>query len=159
VQSLAQVLARRKLTPGAIEFEDLRIVAHSPNLVPVPQEMSEWDASRWSSGRQLLGKSARAGDFIEVEIPAPDNQPRQIVLHATQASDYANLRFLVNGQASQAQFESYAAQVQPGPPKYLGVFAPREGKFILRVEVSGADAKAQNAGAYFGLDYLELKAP
>lgn len=41
----------------------------------------------------------------------------------------------------------------------LGVFEPKEGKFILRFEVIGSNARATGAKTYAGLDCVVLAAP
>ncbi|RYG68884.1 hypothetical protein EON80_10805 [bacterium] len=82
-----------------------------------------------------------------------------MVLHATQASDYGILKFTVNGQASTATFDGYSEQVQPGEAVKIGVFTPKDGKFVLRVEVSGFNPKTGGPRTQFGLDYLEILKP
>jgi hypothetical protein len=159
IQTLAQVSERGKLKPGAIEVEGLKVVRNSPSFTPEAQDMSPWDSRRWSSRRHLLGKATQVGDFVELEVPAPDNSPRQIVLHATRAKDFGILRFTVNGQASDAVFDGYSAEVVPGGFVNLGIFKPRGGKYLLRIEVSGSNPHAQEGRRYFGLDYLELTTP
>jgi hypothetical protein len=81
------------------------------------------------------------------------------VLYATQAPDYATLRFRVNGQPVAETFDGYAAGVRPAPGFLLGVFAPYDGKFTLRAEVAGANPAAQGAKYYFGLDCVIPEKP
>ena len=99
------------------------------------------------------------GDFVELEWSAPDAAPRKLVLYATQAPDYAVLRFRVNGQVVDATFDGYAASVQPAPAFPLGLFPPRDGKFRLRVEVAGANRAAKGAKYFFGLDCVIAEKP
>lgn len=81
------------------------------------------------------------------------------MLYATQAPDYAMLRFGVNGQEVSAKFDGYAAKVQPAPAFVLGVFGPRDGKFRLRVEVAGTNPAAKGARYFFAVDYVILEKP
>ncbi|MGC3958522.1 MAG: hypothetical protein QM813_11445 [Verrucomicrobiota bacterium] len=82
---------------------------------------------------------------MELELSAPDPAPRKLVLYPTQAPDYARLRFSVDRQVVTPAFDGYTAQVQPAEALVLGVFPPRDGKFIIRAEVIGANPAAQGA--------------
>jgi hypothetical protein len=145
--------------PGAIECETMKVRAKSGDFPVGEQDMDPFGGERWSNGRHLLGKTTALGDSVEIEWPAPDAAPRKLVLYATQAPDYATLRFRVNGHEVPARFDGYASAVQPGPAFPLGVFTPRDGKFTLRVEVTGANPAAQGAKYYFGLDCVTLEKP
>jgi hypothetical protein len=105
----------------------------------------------------LLGRAKKAGDFVELAIPAPDAQPRKLVLRTTQAPDYATLRFNVNGTAVAAPFDGYAPKVQPGPAVELGTFTPRDGRFVLLVEATGMNPAAGKGDMLFGLDRVEVR--
>ena len=158
VPTLAEAIAAaappRK--PGAIECETMKVRAKSGDFLVGEQDMDPFGGDRWSQGRHLLGKATAVGDWVEVEWPAPAAAPRKLVLYATQAPDYATLRFRVNGQDVAATFDGYADAVQPGPAFALGVFAPRDGKFVLRAEVAGANPAAKGAKYFFGLDCVIL---
>jgi hypothetical protein len=121
--------------------------------------MDSFGGERWSSGRQLLGKTAAVGDSVEIVWPASDAAPRKLVLYATQAPDYATLRFHVHGQPVATTFDGFANAVQPAAAFPLGVFAPRDGQFTLRIEVAGANPAAKGAKYFFGLDCLMLEKP
>ena len=148
-------MAPRK--PGAIECETMQIARKSGEFPASSQDMQPWGRERWSNGAHLIAKAKSAGDFIELEVPAPDAQPKQLVLYATQAPDYGTLRFSINGKASAATFDGYAEQVQPAEPVKLGVFTPENGRFLLQVEVTGANPKARGAKFFFGLDCVVLE--
>jgi len=92
-------------------------------------------------------------------VPAPDPSPRRLVLYATQARDYGQLRFWVNDQSVPVTLDGYAPEVQPARPLNLGVFQPRAGGFKLRVEVTGANPASTGAKWLFGLDCLALENP
>ena len=158
IPTLAETIAATR-KPGAIEGETLKVLAKSGGFSLGAQDMGSFD-DRWSNGQHLLGKATAVGDFVEIECSAPDATPRKLVLQATQAPDYGILRFSVNGQTVPATFDGYANAVQPAPaPFVLGVFMPRDGKFVIRVEVAGANPAAQGAKYFFGLDYLILEKP
>ena len=44
-------------------------------------------------------------------------------------------------------------------PIELGVFEPKDGQFILRIEVVGANAASKGTKSYFGLDCVTLSKP
>ncbi len=116
------------------------------------------------SQRRLLGETVRgesggqrAGDFIELRIPAKEK--RKLTLYATKSWDYGILRFSVNGQPAGKDFDAWAERPKPSGPVTLGVFEPKNGAFILRVEVVGANPKSKNSKSFFGLDAVTLTAP
>ncbi len=159
VPTLAEAVAASapKHWPGAIECERLPVLAQSGNFSVREQNMEPFEAQRWSGGAQLLAVPQAVGDFIELKIPATNTAPQQILLYATQAPDYGQLRFLINGQVVPATFDGYATDVHPAKVVNLGTFSPRDGAFGLRVEVVGANSAASGAKYLFGLDCLILK--
>jgi len=142
--------------PGAIECEKLKVLAKSGGFPVNEQDMEPFGGERWSGGAQLLGKPEAVGNFVELQVPAPDNAPRQLLLYLTQAPDYATLRFSVNGQVVPAAFDGYANKVQPASVVSLGKFTPRDGNYVIRVEVVGANSAAIGNKYLFGLDCLVL---
>jgi len=156
-ETIAALASLRK--SGAIECETMVVLAKSGDYFVGEQNMDPFGGERWSNGRHLLGKTTAVGDSVEIEWPAPDAAPRKLVLYATQAPDYATLRLRVNGQHVAATFDGYADSVQPAPAFPLGVFAPRDGKFKLRVEVAEANPAAKGAQYYFGLDCVVMEKP
>jgi hypothetical protein len=145
--------------PGAIEFEQLGVSAKSGDFYADTQDMEPFGAERWSGGAQLLAAPQKPGDFIEVNIPAPDDRPRKLILYATQAPDYGILRFEVNGRPLPTLFDGYFATVQPAQPIALGVFLPRNHQYRIRVEVIGSNTAAIGAKLLFGLDCIVLEQP
>jgi hypothetical protein len=156
VPTLAEAQASLR-KPGAIECETLPLVRQSGDISAGLQDMEPWGRERWSGGEQLTVKAVRVGDSIELEVPAPDASPRQLVLYATKAPDYGTLSFRVNGTASTASFDGYAEDVQSAEPLKLGVFTPEKGRFKIQVTVTGANEKATGARFYFGLDCIVLE--
>jgi hypothetical protein len=145
--------------PGAIEFEQLGVSAKSGDFYADTQDMEPFGAERWSGGAQLLAVPQKPGDFIEFNIPAPDDRPRKLTLYATQAPDYGILRFEVNGRPVSTLFDGYFATVQPAQPLALGVFSPRNHQYRIRVEVIGSNIAAIGAKLLFGLDCIVLEQP
>lgn len=159
VPTLAAAIAANapKHRPGAIECEHVKVVAKSGVFRANEQNMDPFDAKRWSGGAQLLVVPKAVGDYVELQVPAPDDAPRQILLYATRAPDYGQLRFSINGQAVPGIFDGYAKEVRPAAVVNLGTFTPHDGAFILRAEVAGANSAAINGKYLFGLDCLLLK--
>jgi hypothetical protein len=159
--TLAEAVAAAvpKHRAGAVEFERLKVQARSGDFSASEQTMEAFGAERWSGGAQLLVVPKAVGDWVEIQAPAPDPSPRRLVLFATQARDYGQLRFWVNDEPVRATLDGYAPEVQPAAPLVLGVFQPREGGFKLRVEVTGANPAATGAKWMFGLDCLVLENP
>lgn len=143
---------------GAIECETLPVSATSPG-VKTSTQAGGLKQGGWSGGKQLFVQAAKAGDYIELTIPAPDNQPCKVTLYGTKSFDYALLRFTVNGQKAGADYDAYNAIPIATGPIELGAFTPQNGKLLLRVEIAGANPKAVGKGAYFGLDCVVLQKP
>ncbi len=159
VPTLAEAVAAAapKRKPGAIECETMAVLSKSGDFFVGEQDMQPFGGDRWSGGKHLLGKATAVGDSVEIELPAPDALPRKLVLYATQAPDYATLRFQVNGRAVAAPFDGYAATVQPAAAVVLGAFEPRDGKFRLRIEVVGANPASKGAKYFWGLDCVIIE--
>jgi hypothetical protein len=68
--------------------------------------------------------------------------------------DFGTLSFSVNGQPCPAPFDCYAPKVKLSEAVNLGVFSPKEGKFILRAEVTGVNLESK--GSKIGLDCVIL---
>ena len=145
--------------PGAIECESMKVPAKSGGFFVGDQDMQPFGGERWSNGHQLLVKATALGDSVEIEVPCPVAAPRKLVLHATQAPDFATLRFAINGQAVTGMLDCHATGVQAAPAFVLGVFTPHDGKFSLHVEVAGANPASIGAKYFFGLDCVTLEAP
>ena len=153
----AQKIAANPGKPGAIECESMKVLRKSGDLRVFSQDMSAWGSEHWSAGHHLTVMSRKVGDFVELEVPAPDSKPCVIHLHASRAPDFGILRFLVQGKQSDATFDGYADKVQAAEPIKLGTYTPEQGKLVLRAEVTGTNAKSNGARYFFGLDCLILE--
>ncbi len=52
-----------------------------------------------------------------------------------------------------------APRVLPSGPIELGVHRPKDGQFILRVQVVGGNPASKNSKSYFGLDAVTVSIP
>jgi hypothetical protein len=138
--------------PGAVECETMKGVAKSGSFFVGEQDMEPFGGERWSGGRHLLGKTTAVGDAVEIEWPAADAASRKLVLHATQAPDYATFRFRVNVRDVENPSDGYADSVKPSAAFPLGMFEPQNGRFRLRIEVAGMNAASKGAKHFWGLD-------
>ncbi len=143
---------------GAIECETMRVVGTSPDT-QVSAQSAGLKEGGWSGGKQLFVVAKKAGDFIELEIPVPDSQPRKVILYGTRSYDYGILRFKIDGQPAGPDYDAYAATPAASGPIPLGVFTPKDGKLIFRTEIVGANAMARGGGTLFGLDCVVLEKP
>ena len=141
---------------GAIECETLPITAKSEGLLTETQE-SALAVSEWSGEAQILVRGTKVGDFIELQIPATGDQPKDVTLYATKSWDYGILRFSVNGQPAGKDYDAFNKQTIATGPIALGSFKPKDGKFVLRVEVVGANPSSKATHSYFGLDCVVVK--
>jgi hypothetical protein len=143
---------------GAIECETMKIVSKSPNTPAEPQSGALAE-EEWSNDAQLWVRGNKPGDFVELAIPAPDTAAKKLTLYATKSWDYGILKFTVNGQRAGKDYDSYSPTVILSGPIDLGTFEPKDGKFVLRVEVVGGNSESKNSKSYFGLDAVTLTAP
>lgn len=144
----------RVFAPGFFECEELKVLSHTPEIFVGPQDMSPWGADRWSGGAHLVVKSPKIGDFVELEVPAPDDKPRRLVVTATGAPDFGILSFTVNGEAIATTLDCYTPEVSPPQPAKLGLFPSRNGVFVVRVQVTGTNPKTSGPRTFFGIDAI-----
>jgi hypothetical protein len=148
---------------AAIECEDLKITGRSPGLQTQRQDMRAFAAGKWSGEEHLWVQARSVGDYVELEVPAPGDEPVAVALHSTRSWDYATVRLSINGQPSPAGdvdlFSGGPGRCVPSGALNLGVFAPAEGKLRLRAEVVGKNAASQDPGMFFGLDCVVLTKP
>ena len=131
----------------------MKVVGKSPGL-PIEKQA---DILAWSSAAQLFVKGNRVGDYIELLIPAAQPGPKKILLYATKSWDYGIVRFSINGQAVEKDYDAYNATSELSGPIELGTFSRRRAASCLRVEVVGANPAARGTKAYFGLDAVTLQ--
>ncbi len=151
--------ANRPGNAGAIECEEMVLAAKTEVLTVGPQDMEPSGAERWSQCEHLIASAKTPGARIELEVPTSDKELKQIVVYATQAPDYGILKFNINGKVCDATFDGYANNVQPSLPVKPGVHEPKDGKFLLRAEVAGANQMANGVRFLFALDCVVLEDP
>jgi len=151
----AQVMKIR----DAIECEEMKVLANSDGLARSTQAGALIGDGQWSNDTQLFIQAKKPGDFLELLVTDKAAGPRKVTLYATKSYDYGILRFAVNGKRAEKDFDGYNAQPVLSGPIALGVFEPKDGQFVLRVEVVGTNPASRGPKYYFGLDAVVLSAP
>ena len=144
--------------PGACECETLEVVARSAGTAAQAQSLVGYGPG-WSGDAQLFVQAKQVGDFVEFAIPAKDPGPKKVVLHATRATDYGQIRFTVNGKTTDPVFDGYAPKPTPSGAIVLGIHEPKDGKFMLRAEFVGTNPASTGARYFCGLDAVVLESP
>jgi hypothetical protein len=148
-----------KTLAGAIECETMKVVAKTAGLRIGRQANYPFAEGTWSKDAQLFVKGRQPGDFLELLVAENVTGPRRITFHGTKSFDYGVLRWRVNGQPVAKEFDGYAPEPVLTGPIELGVFEPKDGKFVLRVEVVGANPSSTGPKHYLGMDAMTLTAP
>jgi hypothetical protein len=142
---------------GAIECESMKVAEKGDGFTA--SEQGGFAAGLWSGEKQLFVQAKKIGDFVLLEIPAPDNAPVKVQVYATRSWDYGVVRFSVGGAQAGADTDFFNARdhaVEATGPIDLGTVTPKDGKILLRAEVVGSNPKAEGSKTYFGLDCVVL---
>ncbi|MCL4741694.1 MAG: DUF2961 domain-containing protein [Phycisphaerales bacterium] len=146
---------------GAIEIESLRVVAGTPGMSIVKQDMSGFARDRWSGNAHLWVQGRAPGEFVEIEVPVEDERARKIALHATRSWDYGIVRVSVNGTPVGEPIDLFSGRAglcEPtGPIDLPGWHKSENGTLRLRIEVVGGNPNALGTRAFFGLDAVVLQ--
>ncbi len=139
---------------NAIEFESLKYTAKSDALKVDAQSMAGFPEGRWSGQKQLVGHSGNVGDYVEFILENLPHNKYEISIHATKATDYGIIDFIVNGKTI-GTFDSYADKVTDSGSIKLGDVIPSDNSIVIRILIRGKNIKSK--GLMFGLDCITLK--
>jgi hypothetical protein len=145
---------------GALEAEDLKVLASSEGMPLGAQDMTGFARDKWSGNAHLWAQGRRPGDFVELLVPAPGEAPCKLTLHATRSWDYGVLSFTVNGEEAGGDFDAFSGRqglAEPTGPIALGTFQPRDGAFVLRVEVVGGNLASLGSKSFFAIDAIVVE--
>jgi hypothetical protein len=145
--------------PGAIECERMKVLTKSPDLASMLQTGVSLGGRSWSGDAQLLVQAKKPGDFVELVVAENVQGPQKLTLYATKSYDFGTLRFSVNGSKIEPDWDAYAPQPALTGPMGLGTFEPKDGKIVMRVEVTGANPAAKDTRSFFGLDCVVMDKP
>ena len=160
-------------TPVAAQIEPPHRPAHSPLLTltdPIEgealaaaasatagkvqtQDMSGYEAG-WSGDSQLWWTGGGVGDTLILTLP-PRPGTYDLLAYFTQAADYGQFTFALNGHPVGGIYDAYHDGVVPSGPVALGRVVLPNGPSRLVVTIHGKNAAATNT--LFGLDALVLK--
>ncbi len=141
--------------PGAVEGEDLEVVAASPG---VAWEVQELDPRRWSGGRHLWIRCRRPGDFVELLVTPPSAGRYRVQVYLTSSWDYGVADLFLDGRLAAGPVDTFRPGHRVGllPPLDLGVHR-LAGPFRLRLAVVGGNPEADSPGSFLGLDCVVLE--
>jgi len=143
----------------ATECETMKVLTSSEDLKISTQENYPFANGEWSGSAQMFVQARKEGDLVELLVADKVDGPKKLVCHATKSYDYGILRFTVNGKSAKSEFDGYAEKPELSGPIELGVFEPKDGKIMLRAEVTGANPASRNSKYFFGLDCIVLSKP
>ncbi len=141
-----------KRIAGALEGEELRVVSCSAGKASVQMDTSYG----WSNAAQLWWRDGKPGDALELAFWVPTEGKYELFAACTEAPDYGIMAISVNGNKAGEARDFYAPEVKATGPKSLGAFDLRGGENILRVEITGCNAKVATPRYMFGIDYLKI---
>ncbi|MBX7256527.1 MAG: DUF2961 domain-containing protein [Candidatus Hydrogenedentes bacterium] len=141
-----------KKVEGAIEGETLREVERTGG------SLSKQDAASygWSGDAQGWWTDGKPGDTLTIGFPVEKAGRYKLLAVFTKAVDYGIAKLSVNGQSAGDPIDFYNDGVVSTPETSLGVFDLKAGENLLKVEITGANAKAVPRHM-LGLDYLRLE--
>jgi hypothetical protein len=157
----ASILLRRRRIPlrvaGAIEGENLKVLATSGGFAYQPQDMSGSIQGQWSGDSQLFVKPLEVSAWVDLEIPAPAPGTYRLTAYLTRSWDYGVVQFLVNGARLGQPIDTFhpATVVSTGAMD-LGEAELKEGANRLRVEVVATNPKSSPPHYSWGLDCVVL---
>ena len=117
------------------------------------QDMGGFEGT-WSGDSQLWWVGGKAGDTLTLILP-PRPGTFDLVGYFTQAADYGQFTFALNGQPVGTIYDAYHAGVAASGPVVLGRVSLPGGPSRLVVTIHGQNDAAR--GTLFGLDALVLK--
>lgn len=107
----------------------------------------------WSGDTQLFWNGNKQGDTLTLTLPAQPAGTYDLVGYFTQAGDYGQVSFTLNGKRLDKTFDGYSDHgVVPSGPVDLGPVTLPGGPSTLVVTVTGKNAASGNT--LFGLDAL-----
>lgn len=138
---------------NAFEGESLLPSAKATGGTLQEQDMSAFPGA-WSNDDQLWWTDGKVGDTLTLTLPA---HPGTFDLsgYFTQAVDYGQVTFTMNGQPVGGVYDAYHDGVVPSGPVALGRVTLPDGPSQFVVTIHGKNAAATNT--LFGLDALVLK--
>ena len=137
----------------------MKILGTSGDVAITPQEMTTFlgTGGPWSNGSQLFAKGVKAGDWTDLELPAPAEGKYHVVVYLTCSWDYGIVQFYVNGAKLGQPIDGFHKDtvITTGPID-LGEAELKKGPNTLRVEVIGSNPNTRPPHFSWGLDCAVL---
>jgi len=120
------------------EAENLAISFWTPGTNWAPETIGVAEPTRaWGSGGRVGLLAVQAGDAIEFAVPARDNLPRRLTARFVRSVDAARLAIFVNGVRVPGEVVLGSLETVPSDLIDLGVHAPKDGAFRVRIAIAG----------------------
>ena len=137
---------------GAVEFESLAVSRKSDRLMTDRQNMAGFPDGLWSGQKQLVVFGGDTGDFVEFVLNDIPDGRYTVNLYLTRAADYGRMRLTANGRGT--SFDAYADTVTVAGPVALRNVTVRDGRLLLRAELTGRNPRS--LGMMAGFDCMTL---
>ncbi|MES2708533.1 MAG: PVC-type heme-binding CxxCH protein [Verrucomicrobiota bacterium] len=145
--------------PGALEGEGLQSIATGGKASAQDMDgfiRGNWN---WSGAAQLWWTGGKPGDRLDLTLPVATAGTYEVQIVLTKASDYASLKFLLDGKPAGQPFDGFSppgAGVIHSPLLTLTKAQLLPGDHRLSLEITGCNPEA--AKNYMaGIDYVYLK--
>ena len=139
---------------GAIEGESLKILSKTSGN-PRLQDLAG-HGNNWSQNAHLWWTDAKPGDTLVLAVPVKESGTYKLSTQLTKAIDYGIVQLYLNDKKLGQPIDLYNNGVIPTGPINLGTHKLEKGQSNLKIEITGANEKAQKA-YMFGIDYLKLE--
>ena len=146
------VSAPELILPNAIEGESLLPSAQASGGKVQTQDMDGYSMS-WSGDQQLWWTGGKVGDTLTLTF-RPKLGTYDLSAYFTQAADYGQFMFTLNGQRVGSSYDAYHDGVIHSGPISLGRVTLTENQAKFVVAVTGKNAASSNT--LFGLDAFVL---
>ena len=120
----------------------------------VSQDMSGFGRG-WSGNTQLFWLGGAVGATLDLLINVPVDGSWSVEIALTQAPDYGELAFEVDGQPVRQHFDGYAQQVAGPVTVALGAFTLTRGLHPISLKIVGRNPAA--SGWLAGVDRVVVK--
>ncbi|MBT5017751.1 MAG: VCBS repeat-containing protein [Planctomicrobium sp.] len=149
----SKIDSKTERVAGAIEGESLTIKTSAG--AAIPQDMSGFNADKWSGHSQLWWAGAKPGDKLEVKLPEfTGTVDIEIVLAC--AADYGIVQLTLDEKPLGPPIDLYNSNVITTGVLSFPKIAVKGSHHTLTINILGANPKAKKA-FMVGLDYLRIK--
>lgn len=143
---------------GALEGENLKLAGQSGQFDAGPQDLSAFGDGQWSGTSHLWVRPAKAGEWLDLELPVPSDGAYRVIVYLTKARDYGIVQFHLNGKALGKPIDCFHADtVISSGAIDLGTVQLNKGTATLRGEIVGTNPASDGLRYMWGLDAVVLR--